>query len=111
MLGGATSWLRGCHSPVGSWVSSPVVGAEALRVGFDKASLPLSECSVSKELSAEASEAKVVTVNLCTTHTGICGSVQKQPNIASLSLCVHPRPNARLVLGTEMLWLQEMRQL
>ena len=54
--------------PVGVRASSPVVGVEALRVGFDEAPSPLSACPVPKEVTAEAGEAQVVTANLCISH-------------------------------------------
>lgn len=44
------------------------VGVEVLMVRFDKALLPLSVCSIPKDMFAEASKACVVTANLCTTH-------------------------------------------
>ena len=44
-----------------------LVGGEALRVRFNEAPLPLSACSVPKEMSAEAREARMVTANVCTT--------------------------------------------
>ena len=88
MLGGSSSLLCGCHSPVEGEVCSLVVGVEALRVRFDKTLLPLSVCSVPKEVSSEASEAGVVTADLCTAYVCIHGSAQKQPKVMPLSpLC------------------------
>lgn len=49
--------------------SSPSVGIEVLRVG-----LPLSSCLAPKEKIAEASEACVLTGDLCPTWVGICSS-------------------------------------
>lgn len=57
--------FHGCHSPDSGRVCSPVVEVETLRVRFNKGPLCLSVCSVPKEVSAEASDAHVVTVNLC----------------------------------------------
>ena len=88
MLGGASSLLCGRHIPVRDGVCCLVVGVEALRVRFDKASSLLSVCCVSKEVIAEASEAPVVTANLCAAHAGMFSSARKQPKVASLSpLC------------------------
>lgn len=84
MLRGASSLLCGFHSPIGAGVFSPVAGVEFLRVGFDRALLPLKVCSVPRELSFETVEAHVITENLSTTHTGIHGSAQKQPKVAPL---------------------------
>ena len=86
MLGRASSVLCGCHSAVRSGVCSPVVGVEALRVRFHKAPLPLSACSVPKEVITEASEACVVTENLDACTGGACGFAQKQPKVMSVSL-------------------------
>ena len=77
MLGGASSWLHGCHCSVKDRVCSPVVGVEALRVTFDQAPLPLSVCPAPKELIAEASETYVLTEDLCANCVGICGSSLK----------------------------------
>ena len=86
MWGGASSLLQEpCHCPVRGRVSSPDVGVEALRVGFDQALLPLSACLAPKLVFTKASEAHVVTVNLCITCVGVCSSSQKQPKVASLS--------------------------
>lgn len=74
MLGMASSLLGCCQYPVGGRVFSLVVGVEALRVGFYQALLPLSACPALKELVVEASEASVVTVNLCATCVGVYGS-------------------------------------
>ena len=71
-----------CHSP--GRVCAPVVEVEALRVRFNKG--PLSVCSVPREVSAEASDAHVVIVNLCSTCAGIHSSAQKQPKVVFLSL-------------------------
>lgn len=70
-------------------VSSPDFRVEALRVGFIKGPLPLHVCSVPKAVSAEASEAHAVKVNLWAARAGVCCSAQRQPNFASLSpLCL-----------------------
>ena len=88
MLGGASSLLHDCHSPVGGRGCSPVAGVEALRVRFSKAPLPLSMYFVLNKVSTEASEAHVVTAHLCAAGTGIRGSAEKQPKVMSLSsLC------------------------
>ena len=55
MLGRASSLVCRCHSPIGDRVCSPVVAVEALMVGVNKATLPLSACPVSEEVTAEAS--------------------------------------------------------
>ena len=79
MSGGATSLLNGCHSPVGGRVCSAVIGVESLRVRFDKAPLPLSACSFPKEVSTEASEARVV-INKLMNHP--CRHLQFCPEAA-----------------------------
>ena len=48
----------------------------------------MSVCPPSKEVITEASEACVVTVNLCTFHAHACSFTQKQLKVASLSLSV-----------------------
>ena len=53
-------WLSVCCS---DWVISIILSSRS--PGFSKALLPLTMCSVSEEVSAEASGAHVVTVNLC----------------------------------------------
>ena len=55
-----SSLLHGCHSPVVGRLCSPVDRVDALRVRFHKAPLPLSVCSVPKEVIAESSEDHVV---------------------------------------------------
>lgn len=74
---GEPSLLHGYHHPVSCEVCSSVFGAEVPEVGFSKALLSLSACSVPKEVTAEAGEARVVTTNLSTTCVGFCGSAQK----------------------------------
>ena len=71
MLGGVSSLFHGCHSFVGFGVCSPVVGLEALVVRFNKVPLHLGACSVPKDVSIEACEACVVTVNLCAVHASV----------------------------------------
>ena len=84
---------------ISSW-PSPCQGETPLfKVWFNKAPLPISVCSVLKEVIAEASEAHLVTVNLCTGHTGavvLPQSCQKSPFFL---YCVCSRPSARLLLG------------
>ena len=88
-------WLKALSE---AEVCSPVVGVEALSVGFNKALLSLSACSVPKEVSAEASEARVVTVNLCTSHASMV-LPRSSPKLCPFLHCVRPGPSARLVLG------------
>ena len=64
MLGRFSSLLHGCHNPLRGRVCSLAAGVEALRVWFGKIPLPLSVSSVPKEVSAEVSEAHVITVKL-----------------------------------------------
>ena len=61
MLGGASSLFPGCHSPVGGWGLLPIFWRRSPECGSNKALLPLGVCSVPEEVSAEASEARVVT--------------------------------------------------
>ena len=102
MLDGASSLLHGCHSPVGGGICSPVVGLQALIVGFDKC-VPISACSIPKEVSTEASEVHVVRGNLCIAHAGIHGSSISSPKLCPLLCCVHPIPSARLRTGARAL--------
>ena len=52
------------------------------------AALPLSACSVPKEVSTEAREAHVVTATYPLPRADIYGSVQNQPKVMSISpLC------------------------
>lgn len=46
VLGRASFLLSGCHSPARDRICSTVVKVNILRVGFDKALLPLSTCPV-----------------------------------------------------------------
>lgn len=84
----------------------------ALRVRFDKALLLLSACSVPKEVTAGASEACAVTVNLH--HLCRCPwfSPEAEQGCVSFSI-VCTSPSARLCcgLGVRALWLQESRWL
>lgn len=86
MLGGASSLLCGCHRPVRGRVCSSVVGVKSLKVIFYQSPLPSSACFSPKELTAEASEAYVVTAKLFTTQEGIHTSTKKQPKVIYLSL-------------------------
>ena len=87
--------FHGCHSLVRGWVCSPVVGVETLRFRLNKTQLPLGVCSVPKDVSTEASEAHVGTVNICATCAGVCSFAQKQPKVVFLPLVFVPD----LVLG------------
>lgn len=86
MLSRVSSLLRGCHNPVRGGICSPAVGIKTLTVWFDKVPLPFSACSVSKEKTAEAIVACVVTVNLCMAYSEICSSTQVQPTVIFFSL-------------------------
>ena len=90
MLGRASSLLSGCHSPVRDRLCSTVVKVNILRVGFDKALLPVSVCfGVHQEMNAGAGGGCGVTGNLCITHAGIQGAAENQPKIVPLSpLCL-----------------------
>ncbi|EPY77854.1 hypothetical protein CB1_001170004 [Camelus ferus] len=70
-----------------------------LRVRLDQAPFPFSAALPSKEVIAEASEVRVLPEDQCTACLGICGSTQKQPRVASLTLLCHPRSSARLWCG------------
>ena len=89
MLTRASSLPHGCHSLVRDRVYSPVIGVEALMFSFDQPTLPSHACPASTEVIAEASEPRVVMVNLCISCVSIHGYSQKQRKIISLSqLCL-----------------------
>lgn len=73
----ASSLLCGCHSLVTVGVCSPVVGVEALRVGFDQTPLPLNVSPALKGVIVEENEAHVITKTLCVTCVGVHSSTQK----------------------------------
>ena len=95
--------LHGCHSPVGGRFCFPVVRVYALRVRFDKAPLPLSVCSVPKEVIAEASEDQVVKGTYVPPVQASMVLPRKRPRSRPFLCCVCPRPGARLVLGAVLL--------
>ena len=90
MLGEAFSLPCGCHGFCQGEGLLPSFGGEALRVGFDKALLPLSVCfGVHQEMNTGAGEGCGVTGNLCITHAGIQGSAENQTKIVPVSpLCL-----------------------
>lgn len=66
-----------CHCLIGSRICSPVVGVEALRVGFDQTPLPLNVSPALKGVIVEENEAHVITKTLCVTCVGVHSSTQK----------------------------------
>ena len=76
-----------CHVCANNRLCSQVVAVEALKVAFEKA-LKFVLCP--KEVSAEAIETHVVTVNLCTIYAGIHGSAQKQFKSHPFLCCTCP---------------------
>ena len=111
MLGGVSSLFCGCHSLVRGRVCSSVLEVKILRFQFSKALLPLSVFSIPKEVSAEASEARVVAVNLCAVHAATSILFRSSPSLHPVLCCVPPGPTVSLALGEVMLWIQESRRL
>lgn len=75
----AVTHLSGWGLLPGCWTRSP---EGQVRSGF----IALNVHPAPEEVTTEAGEARVVTVNLCAARAGACSSTQKQPTVVSLSL-------------------------
>ena len=99
MWDGLFPLIRGCHSPVGVRVFSPVVGVEAPRVGLIKL-----HCHWVHALSLrkwQLKQVKHMQIQWTYVPSMRASTVPPRSNTRShpILLCVHPKPTARLRLG------------
>ena len=95
MLGGASSLLCGCHSPVGSRVCSPVVGVEAPR------SSSKLQCEVGRTGMLSLGKGSLC-IFLQELSTRTCNSV-----MSPATRCVRPQSTILLALSSNQPPLQE----